>query len=1144
MNERAARPTPDIVASQRRAGDPSASAWVEANAGSGKTHVLTERVLRLLLSGVAPENLLCLTYTKAAAAEMRRRVSLRLGEWAVMEEPELVKALVAIDERQPDADMLLRARTLFGHALETPGGLKINTIHAFCESVLHRFPLEAQVPFGFAVIEEGEQAELIRAARDKVMAEGLEGRGPAAPAVATLFNLMSDSQIESAVANAIGAGSDLTPILADRAAAKQHLRHLVGHRQGETIETIRAEIVSGAILPPAHYPDVFAVCQPDPAKSRFEDKLARIDSRNPDPDLILKAFLTADGLVPKGSFPKKDFMQAAGGIGERIRAEAERLAGLVDRMRAARLVARSEALIDVLGSIFDRYKAQKRARALLDFNDLIERMGTLLNDSGARDWVRYKLDANITHILVDESQDTNPEQWAVVRALSDEFFHGGGAVQYPRTLFAVGDKKQSIYSFQGADPRLFSETGRELGARARGVDLVWNDVRLKASFRTLPGVLDAVDKVCATPEIAAALLAEGPLDGHESARTDKGGTVTLWPPVRQENIDLPTDRWPVDKDFLELRNAARIVAERIASAITEWTSTARPLAQRKRAVSPDDVLILVQSRGALFQEIIRALKRAQIPSPGSDRLPVSNHIAVLDLLALADILLNPADDLNLAAVLRSPLFNISEDDLYVLAAGRPKKTSLWRALLNADFPEARDAAERLQRWRGRLDFERPFEFFAEVLYADQGLKRFHARLGEEVDDVLAEFLDLALAHERAPQPSLQGFLAAMRKSDISIKRELAEKGSGVRVMTVHGAKGLEAPIVILADAATGPNVQKLGKPVYLVPDAPGPLLIHASSKKDHVAETLTFRDADEANQRAEYWRKLYVGMTRAEDELYVTGMLTKEGKLEGTWYDAMAAALAPESAPCPTPLSEESGLIFPANCLAPAPVVEKATPVVSTRKAYQVPLLPLPVVPEIIHPSTADDSDEAIFGTAAEAVVDAERARKQGIALHALLQHLSRLDPAMREQVAARALDVLLPEYPQHHITLTQKALSILDNPHNTQLFGPQSRAEVPFLAAAEKAGAPKRIAGRIDRLVVTDTHVLAVDFKSDAVPAERPEDIAPGYITQLGLYTLVGKKLFAPRRIDAAIFWTATETLMPIPANLLEDATASFTLV
>lgn len=1138
-NERLAQPTNDITSRQRQAAEPTNSVWVQANAGSGKTHVLTERVLRLLLTGTAPENLLCLTYTKAAAAEMRRRVAERLGKWAVMDDVALSAILKEMEGEAPNPDKLNRARTLFGHALETPGGLKINTIHAYCEAVLQRFPLEAGVPFGFTVIEESEQADLINACRDAVLAQGVQGLGDAPDAVRTLFAVLSDHQIEEAIGEAIAQGNDLTPILHDPEAAKTNLAQLLKLDQRAILQ-LEAQFVDETLLTPEIIRDIVALTQGDPAKSKgagFADLIARLNPDAPTKTRLTSAFLTGtDG--PRKRLLLKKHADARPDLVEVCQNEQNRLLELCEALTKRKLYERSSALIDVLGAVFKRYEARKRARGLLDFDDLIAGMQGLLTASASRDWVRYKLDAAITHILVDESQDTNPEQWQLIKALVEEFFSGDGIARAPRTLFVVGDRKQSIYSFQGAKPEMFVELDREFGARARQVDHAFDRVSLRASFRTLENILFAVDKVCSTPEIAAALLTDNNDNAHESARADKGGTVTLWPPVQQTDIDLPADRWPLDSDAVELRSAARQLAERITGSVQNWIEKKRPLQQRGRAVVEDDVLILVQSRGPLFQEIIRALKRAGLKSPGADRLSVSSHIAVRDLMALADVLLNPADDLGLAAVLRSPLFDVTEDALFALASPRAKGETLWSALSNSEIPSAQQAYQSLTGWRARLDFERPYDFFAQILYAEGGLRRFHARLGEEVDDVLAEFLDLALAHESATGPGLQGFLASMRKSAISIKRELSEQGGGVRVMTVHGAKGLEAPIVILADAANGVNLNKAPK-VFLQTQKPGPLLIHASGKKDHTTETDIYRQSQADNQSAEYWRKLYVGMTRAEDELYVTGVLTKNGKLDGTWYDAMNKALADESAPASIHNEEVMGRTYPAVPLKPKTVTRDAA-ASSLREAYVAPPLPKSKAPPILQPSRAHEKSE-FFESTAQSLVSAEDARKEGIAIHALLQHLTSIPETDRTNVAARALEVLLPGSPARHEHLANKALGILSNAAHAHLFGPDSRAEVPFLADIIVKDKSARVAGRLDRLIVTKTHVLAVDFKSDANPPSQPEEVSPSYLTQLGLYHLVGKNLFPKHQIDAAIFWTSTETLMPLPEETLNRAMSAF---
>ncbi|MDP1730645.1 MAG: double-strand break repair helicase AddA [Devosia sp.] len=1145
MSRKLIDPLPhSVVARQRRAADPESSVWVEANAGSGKTYVLTRRVLRLLLAGVRPEEILCLTYTKAAAAEMRKRVSEVLAEWTVLADDVLQAALSETTGGVADRPQLHRARTLFAHALETPGGLKIVTIHAFCEAVLHRFPVEAGVPFDFSVIEDHEREAMVLSARETVLAGGLTGAAETA-AVETLFEMLSDSQIADAIGTALADSRKLRSVLADRDGAKRRLRELAGARPGESRAEILASAVEDSLFPQQRWAELFAHLPPDPDKTQrlsFCERLYRLREKRPNGLALFEAYLKESREPYKDRCIARITDQSlAGAIG----AEHDRLASLYPLYHRAALVERSEALLDVLGAIATRYEAEKRARSLLDFDDLVERLARLLNDGEQGPWVRYKLDAGITHILVDESQDTNREQWEVVKALAGEFFGGEGAVRKPRTLFAVGDNKQSIYSFQGADPRLFGASGREFEVKAGQAKLKFVREPLQTSFRTLPGILEAVDKVFADDVLRAAVMAppNSPVH-HDTARDEPGGRVTLWPPVQDRGDEADPDNWPTDVP-LEVRSAPRQVAERIAREIATWVASGRSLGPRRRAVRPEDVLILVQSRSSLFREIIRALIRERLPTPGADRLAVTGHIGVLDLLALGDVLLNPADDLQLAALLRSPLLEVSEDDLFATAQPRPEDARLWEAMAASSLPAIGQAHERLQRWRGRLDFERPFEFFAQILYAEGGLKRFHARLGNEVDDVFAEFLDLALAHEQTSQPSLQGFLAAMRARDVTIKRELAETGGGVRVMTVHGAKGLEAPIIILADAASKQD-SKLGKPVYVVADAPGPLLIHASSRSDHIdPETLDIRRADERNQKDEYWRKLYVGMTRAEDELYVTGTLTRNGTLKDTWYEAIERALRAESE-LVTIEGEERALIYPRVRPEPEPVIAGPdAPAPATRTGLELPDLPHPVHIPLVRPSSAFVPADAAraLETSAEAVIDAELARRKGMALHALLQHLSKLPQADRQQVAGKALDALLPEFPSEHDALTRRVLSVLNRPDLAHLFGPDSRAEVPFLANASRSGVPVRLVGRIDRLVVAPGRVLVVDFKSDASATMDPAAVPPAYLTQLGLYALVATQLFPHHEVDAAILWTELESLLKLPREVLAEAAGTFTM-
>ena len=1127
---------PETRRNQALASHPQWSIWVEANAGSGKTFVLTRRVLRLLLSGVRPQAILCLTYTKAAAAEMRSRVATRLAEWATMDEAALVRELREIEGKDFAPGMVERARTLFARALETPGGLKILTIHAFCESVLHRFPLEARVPFDFSVIEDEERKQMILAAREAVLADGLRGVGPA-DAVETLFALLSDFQIAQAIELALMDGRKLRSVLADLSAAKANLRQLADVSFPRAGSAIEAEIVGSRLLDGQGFRQLGSI-----ANDALLKKMRGVDPDHPHPSDWKGVFLTSDDELPK-NFPAKAVWAADPGLAQTVADEAERLVTLVAELRSAQLIERSEALLDVVAAIAQRYEARKRARSLLDFDDLVERLGALFGDRELGPWVQYKLDTAIDHVLVDESQDTNPEQWRVVRSIAEEFFAGAASADRRRSLFAVGDQKQSIYSFQGAEPTLFAETGDDFGVRARQNALQFERLPLHTSFRTLPEILKAVDLVSDQPDIQAALLSAEKVH-HDTARQSTGGLVTLWPPIQQAGTPTDAADWPLEPQGGE-RTAPRQVAERIAGEIAGWIASKRPLANRGVAVKPQDVLILVQSRGALFQEIIRALRKRNLPTPGADRLEVSTHIAVLDLLALCDVLLNPADDLQLAALLRSPLFDVSEDDLYTLAHARDENTTLWKALQTCPQANCRDAHEKLAAWRGELDFERPFEFLTAVLYAGDGLRRFHARLGDEVDEVFAELLDLALKHEQGPQPSLQGFVAELRQTEISIKRDLDETSSGVRVMTVHGAKGLEAPVVILADAASKPQGNQVNRPVYVLDKPPGPLLMHASGSRQHVTGSKAARDAIEANLAKEYWRKLYVAMTRAEDELYVTGALTPKGKTDGTWYQVIEAALRPHAESKVDEQGGEIALIYPRERVTPQPVTSMAPATPPARQPIRLNRVAAPAMVPLVSPSRAGGHVAPILAldSLAEQVRDADAARKEGIALHALLQHLGRLDAAIWPEVASKALAALLPDSPTEHTRIAAKAISILNRPALATVFGPASRAEVPFLVDAKRDDQPIRLTGRIDRLVIDESGVLVVDYKSDASVPGGPGDVPGNYLTQLGLYALVAGQLFPGRTVRAAILWTRLESLMFLPSEKLAAGARGFTM-
>jgi ATP-dependent helicase/nuclease subunit A len=802
---------------QRRAADPRASAWVSANAGSGKTTVLANRVLRLLLAGSDPGRVLCLTFTKAAAANMANRVFDELGRWVALDSRELTEALQRLTGERPSAAELDAARRLFARAIETPGGLKIETIHAFCERVLHLFPFEANVPARFEVLDDNDAADLLARARAAVMTDAVSGSAPElAAALARLTEEAADLTIDKALSEALRAKDFLRASRATEG-LEARLAAALGLRPGENRATIEREMLEGGI-PPVEWPGIRAALA---AGSKLDQDLAAcfsnaLAAENPSSRLACyqRIFFTLEGKprADRGLGTKTIDPDLAA----QLRAERDRLVGLLERHKTALAVERTVALVRLASAVFARVEALKTARGALDFDDLIAATVALFARHEAA-WVLYKLDAGIDHILVDEAQDTSPAQWRILKALAEEFTAGEGASLTRRTLFAVGDPKQSIYGFQGAAPREFDGSGRYFRQRAEAAGLTFEGVELTVSFRSAPEVLAAVDAVFADPAHFQGLSFETGVTGtvHESARPDTVGLVEVWDPERPADV-ADAEAWVLPVDTLEEGSPAVRLARRIARAVAAWTR-----GEDGGPYAPGDILILVRKRGGFYEALIRALKETGVPVAGADRLKVTEHIAVRDLVAAGRAALLPADDLNLAALLKSPLVGLDDDDLIRIAAERPEGRSLYGALaVAAEAGDARGAyaVALLADWTQRAR-RGPFAFYAHLVGPGGGRRRLVARLGAEAGDAIDEFVAAALAHERRQAPSLAGFLLAFGEAQREVKRDLDTAHDEVRVMTVHGAKGLEARLVVLADGCDVPNGRNDPK-LFAIPAAP------------------------------------------------------------------------------------------------------------------------------------------------------------------------------------------------------------------------------------------------------------------------------------------------------------------------------------
>src|SRR5579871_2022647 len=866
-----------------RAGDPGVSVWVSAHAGTGKTFTLANRVTRLLLDGAAPEKILCLTYTKAAAAEMAGRLFAQLGEWATLDDAALATRLVEIGAECCDPSGLQRARRLFALALETPGGLKIQTIHSFCQYLLARFPLEAGIPPSFEVLDEATARELIGEARARVLERAAGGEQTVGEAVACLATHADDGKLRSLLDLALGGDRRkferyLERFAGDTNAMSIAIANAHGVRVGEQCEDIAGQFCRELAEDGQNLANVVHWLARGPKKEReLAEALAATIAGENGYDVCCRIFLTANA-EPRKQLISKSHARSDLLLHDQFLQFVEKFFAAEQRCRAARAAALSSATLAIAAAARDEYVRLKRERGVLDYDDLIANTLHLLERSGAASWVMYKLDGGIDHILIDEAQDTSPEQWRIIRKLSEEFFAGhSGDKAAARTLFVVGDEKQSIFSFQGADPSQFATNRQEFESR---IGEIFATAALTQSRRSAKGILDFVDAVFADDAVRDGVSSSAMR--HETARHGAPARVVLWPTIKP--IEAPhSDVWdaPVDVEpsWSPVVRLAGMIAERIAS----WIDGRTFLPGHDEPIKPADIMVLMPRREPMASELIRHLKLKGVPVAGADRIRLLEQIAIMDLVALGRFALLPEDDLNLAALLRSPLLGLSEDELYELAAARER--SLWRALTDR-YGEASAFAfayDLLREARRRADFVPPYEYFAHALGPGGGCKRLLARLGAEANDAIDEFLSLALAYERLNVPSLEGFLHWLQSGDAEIKRDMERRRNEVRVMTVHGAKGLEADIVIIPDTTTIP--QGVGRHGAMLYENDGAFFPLADTQAPDCVRAAKLRADEEALR--EHRRLLYVALTRARDELHICGFENSRGIRKRSWYDVM-----------------------------------------------------------------------------------------------------------------------------------------------------------------------------------------------------------------------------------------------------------------
>ncbi len=1131
----------DLDPGQQAAAQPDEHVWLGASAGTGKTQVLSARVLRLMLAGVAPDAILCITFTKAGAAEMAHRIHERLALWVRMDDGDLRLDLRALGADWQQPGILDRARSLFATVIDSaPGAIRVQTIHSFCQTLLASFPLEAKIMPGFRALEEGEAAELQRQVMGKLLGQsGAEGDAMRGQAAMLSRRMGQDAAMAFLVrcAHAFAAPFQ-TRILPPRG---HDLRAALGLPSGDAEAWLEARLGAGAIADA----DIAAIAAVGrgwgsaTGLARAETMAAWLAA-----DAAARAAMLGDVL---GAIVKKDGDIAAHyltpgkqmgdclGSAECVAAAIGELMATIRAMRVADDLARAWDL----GSRFaEAYALAKREGGLADFDDLIAIAGSLLRLGQFGEWVRFKLDQRTDHILVDEAQDTNTRQWAIVAALAEEFFAGTGAKdERVRTMFTVGDRKQAIFGFQGTEPAAFEAARIRFGEWAADGGQPFAQVDLVTNYRSSPAVLDVVDEWVARggTELMGLASDEPP---HEPFRSEHPGRVELWQPLPvgkalaaeadedeggEEDAGEGGDPLAPASDPASLR-----LSRALADEVQDWVLHGKD----GRSVAPGDILILVRRRRDLAARIVARLQSLGVPVAGVDRFALTQPLGVQDLLSAMRFAIQPLDDLNLAALLVSPLVGWTQDDLFAFAHGRGKR-ALWEQLRAREAEVPAETMTALRGLLGMADFTTPYRFLDRILSGPmQGRRRLYARLGREARDPIDELLNQALAYERQHTPSLLAFLSEVEASRADIKRQTEARSDVVRVMTVHGSKGLQAPIVILADATDDPVQRQRGFNLSL--EGWDGLPVFGLPKEERHGRIADAHDRKAQAEIEEHWRLLYVAMTRAEELLIVTGITKKEdrslpelcwhaavdGVMEGMglgWQDAgprwgqkrvhavNAKAWARQRE---KPVAAAPAVAIPDWALKPAP--EEARP------------------PRPLAPSALGEDDVASPPQGGERAVAVER----GLLLHALFERLPPVAPERRRAAALHWLSVQAATLDEGtRAAMVDEVLAVIEDPAHAALFGAGSLGEVPLSAVVDGVV----VAGIVDRLHVTDEAVTVVDFKTGRHVPVNAADVAPAYLRQMAAYRDALAVIFPGRRIEAALLYTAAPRLIVLGDALLD---------
>lgn len=1128
----------EVERQQNKASDPQYSIWTSASAGSGKTTVLVKRLLRMLLNNIEPSKILCITFTNTGAAEMKNRINEKLASWTVMDDGELKKEIIKLDEKDNIEQKLKTARTLFAKILDNSNDFKILTIHSFCQQIIKRFPLEANIVPNFQILDEISSLELLMQAEKELLKSNNE---EIKKSIQYIFTYINEDQFIELLKQAINQKDNLLYIKSKFYTIQgiiDELQKIFKIDNKKELENIEDEFYENTDFTIINQGIKDSLNNSD---NKFNNKFIKIITEyQKDKDLIydyINCFLTTDGKITSRLL-SKDMQKVFPELHDFILKEAERSYQTKEYINNLTNFEFTSAFLNITYYIFEIYSFLKKQKGCLDYSDLIFETNKLLSNSKFNNldgenafssWINYKLDEGIDHILIDEAQDTSPLQWDIVRSITTEFFSGQGQKgELDRTIFVVGDEKQSIFSFQGAEPDIFNLTLKDYKYKIEQCGKKFDNIFLNTSFRSLKSVLNVVDEVFAEPYRKNAITKLVDKITHKVAREESAGKVEIWPLVEEKDIEqektekveknTPLD-WQINyTEKIEKSNKQKL-AETIANEVYDWFKNGKTICDRKlkcsRKLKYSDIMILVRSRDKDFiNYLVRQFNKKHIPTMGNDKFDLLNNIISQDIISLLKFLIFNEDDLVLANIVKSPFLNLDEEDLYTLCDYKNEnQCSLWTAFQNIEkYKNQKIFLEDIIEKSKNTSI---YELLLYIFEVQNTKKLFKQRFQYIADEILNEFLNLANEYEKTHNNStILNFISFLENTDLEIKRDMEQKTDEIKILTVHASKGLESPIVILPDTNhTTKTIQRIDEILRYKEEGNDYYIPMIQKEKTILIEEI--KDSMKNKIEEEYLRLLYVAMTRAENELYICDYKRKGESKENCWYSILLNTIQNnKDVKIRHSKNIEGDILYIGdqdnycNILASCNnqqknykiEEEKINEIIATFSQNKEKTNEI----KIINPSIYYQEN------AIKTPIQNSENLENGKLVHKLLEILPNLDSGEWQDI----IDIYLRNS-NNKEKITNIVLNILNNQEFNFLFSKNSKAEVPIFAKIDG----NIISGKIDRLSIIDDTVYIVDYKNtNTLYNTIPEK----YKIQLNLYKKVLEKIYTDKKIKCYILWTS----------------------